>query len=95
MSSWHADANSQSFGSGARILVISPHEEVRIVTADRLSIETPDHNRVSALVLDRTRDHLTLCLSDGRPLCLSNHPANDSSEEPNGTSFSRQLWIVN
>lgn len=95
MSSWQADANSQSFGSGARILVISLHEEVRIVTADRLSIETPDHNRVSALVLDRTRDHLTLCLSDGQALCLSNHPVNDSSAEANATSFSRQLWIVN
>ena len=75
--------------------MISPHEDVRIVTADRLSIETPDHSRFSALVIDRTRAHLTLCLSDGKPLCLSNHAANDSSEEPDGTSFSRQLWIVN
>ena len=95
MSNWHADTNSPSLGPGARILVISPHETVRIVTADRLSIETPDRNRISALVLDRTRDHLTLSMPDGRPVCLSNGSVTGSADDVNGTSFSRQLWIVN
>lgn len=95
MSSWQADASSQSFASGVEILVISPHEQVRIVTADRLSIETPDRNRLSALVIDRTRDHLTLCLADGRPIRLSNHPSSDGSGGENGTSFSRETWVVN
>jgi hypothetical protein len=95
MSNWQADASSQSFASGAKILVISPHEMVRIVTADRLSIETPDRNRISALVIDRTRDHLTLSMPDGRPLCLSNYAIDDSADESSGTPFSRQLWIVN
>jgi hypothetical protein len=95
MSNWQADSSSQSFDSGAKILVISPHETVRIVTADRLSIETPDRNRISALVIDRTCDHLTLSMPDGRPLCLSNHAVDDSVDNASGTPFSRQLWIVN
>ena len=92
---WHADMNASSLGLGAQIVVFSPHQVVRVLTADQLSIETPRGDRLSALVLDRTAEHMTLSLTDGNSVDLS-MVSDESLIAPKvGATFSSQTWEVN
>jgi hypothetical protein len=95
MSLWHADTNASSLAAGARMLVVSADRDVRVITADQLSIETPEGGRLNAVVIDRTGEKLTLGLPDGTPVRLSMR--SNSSDDPTqvGLDFSRQLWVVN
>lgn len=92
---WHADTDTQSLATGARMLVVSDHRVVRVVTADQLSIETPSGNRLSAVVADRTGEKLVLALPDGTPVQLSLQSDCSLDEVQAGLDFSRQLWVVN
>lgn len=93
MSQWHADLDGATLARGARLTVLSDHRVVRVVTADRLSIETPDGQRFGAVVVDRTAGDIRLVTDDGPQVSLEllldeSLPA---PEQPPGV-FSRQVW---
>jgi len=50
MSMWHAYANRPLLQSGTEVLITGGHERVRLRTADQITIEMPDHNRLTAVV---------------------------------------------
>jgi hypothetical protein len=77
------------------MLAVSGHGAVRVVTADQLSIETSNGQRLSALALDRIGSRLTLALPDGTPVSLSMPSDCSLDDEQEGLDFSRQLWVVN
>ena len=56
MAMWRADTDAASLATGARMAVVGDDRVVRVVTADRLSIETSNGNRLSAVVADRLDD---------------------------------------
>jgi hypothetical protein len=95
MSLWHAGIDTPSLVPGAHVKVFSPHRVVRVVTADKMSIETPAGDRWDALVLDRTGGDLTLVLTDGRAVKLSMVSDESISLPHPGQEFSQQRWIVN
>lgn len=51
-----ADTDAASLATGAKMAVVSDDRVVRVVTADRLSIETSNGHRLSAVVADRLDD---------------------------------------
>ena len=95
MSLWHADMDAPKFAAGVGVTVSSPHRVVRVVTADVMSIEIPDGNRVSAQVLDRTDNRITLVLADGSVKSLSMLSDGSLSPQAANEVFSQQRWIVN
>jgi hypothetical protein len=95
MSLWHADMNAAKFASGVDLTVFCPHRVVRVVTADQMSIEGPDGERMSAQVLDRTGDHITLVLADGTLKSLSMHADDSLARHRSDEVFSQQHWVVN
>lgn len=75
--------------------MLSHHHVVRVVTSDTLLIQTPDGQRVSALVLDRTTGRLRLALPDGQIVSLA-LLSDDSLQAPDqGAVFSQQKWLTN
>lgn len=95
MTLWHADVDAAALLLGAKLTVVSQHHVVRVITADTLSIETPHGQRLSAVVLDRTGDHIRLVLEDGTSVTLG--MLVDESLLPPGESpavFSRQVWLT-
>jgi hypothetical protein len=94
MTQWHADVD-MPLGSGAKVTVQSQHHVVRIVKADTLSIQTPDGQRFSAVVLERAPDDLRLILDNGQAFSMrmllddSLHPPREPPEV-----FSRQIWLT-
>lgn len=75
--------------------MLSHHNVVRVVTSDTLLIQTPDGQRVSALVLDRTTGRLRLALPDGQMVSLA-LLSDDSLQTPEqGAVFSQQKWLTN
>jgi hypothetical protein len=95
MTQWHADVDGAALGTGARLTVLSQHHVVRVVTADTLSIEAPDGQRFSAVVLDRTEGDIRLILDDGSSVALV--MLLDESLLPPGENpavFSRQVWLA-
>lgn len=95
MSLWHADANQQSLATGASVLVVSGDKSVRVVTADQLWIETPNGQRLSTVVLDRTGENLTLSMPDGASVFMSMSSDHSLERAQEGLEFSRQVWVVN
>jgi hypothetical protein len=96
MTQWHADVDAAKLSTGAKLTVVSQHHVVRVITADTLSIETPNGQRLSAVVLDRTESGIKLILKDGTPVSLG--MLVDESLLPPGESpavFSRQVWLAN
>jgi hypothetical protein len=91
MALWHAQVDSDAVEAGARLTVSSPHHVVRMVTADQLSIETRNGQRLAALVLDRTGGQMTLSMLDGRAADLE--IATDDSVVP-GIRPSSQAWRI-
>lgn len=53
MTRWHADLDMQTLAPGATVTVSSHHQVVRMIIADTLSIQSPDGQRFSALVMGR------------------------------------------
>ena len=92
---WHADTNQHSLASGVSVLVVSDDRAVRVVTADQLWIETPNGQRLSTVVLDRTGERLTLSLPDGATVHMSMSSDHSLDEPQAGLEFSRQVWVVN
>jgi hypothetical protein len=95
MAMWHADVNGPTLASGTNVVVFSPHRVVRVMTADQVLIETPQGNRISAIVLDRTGSTLTIALSDGRPVKLTMADDESLHSGIEVSVFSRQIWSVN
>ena len=96
MSLWHADIDEISLEPGANLTVFSPHQAVRVVTSDQVSIRTSTGDRVAAHVLDRTGSDMTLVFPDGQVARLSivtDHSIRDHWQP--GEVFSQQGWIVN
>ena len=96
MSLWHADIDRSSLVAGTNLTVFSPHQAVRVVASDQVSIETPMGDRIGAQVLDRTAGNLALVLSNGQVARLSILTDDSIMDhwQP-GDMFSQQRWIVN
>jgi hypothetical protein len=92
MTLWHADLDTPALEAGANLTVASDHQVVRVVTSDTLSIETPDGQRFSAHVLDRTLGALNLALGDGRNFALAMKLDESLHHPANARVFSRQVW---
>lgn len=95
MTQWHADVDAAELAAGAKVTVLSHHHVVRVMTADTLSIETTDGQRLSAVVLDRTEGEIRLVLEGGTPVSLG--MLVDESLLPPGEQvdvFSRQVWLA-
>lgn len=95
MTQWHADVDAVPLARGAHLTVLSQHHVVRVLTADTLSIETPNGQRLSAVVLDRTEGDIRLVLEDGTPVSLG-ILVDESLLPPGGNNdvFSRQVWVA-
>ena len=96
MTSWNADADTQPLASGTRVVIASPHRVVRVVARDQVAIETPDRNRLNAVVVGRDMDAMMLALPDGTAIGMSMLVDNslDPPPPPN-MPFSQQVWVVN
>jgi hypothetical protein len=95
MAHWQAYASNAELTSGTEVLVTGGHEPVRIRTGDLFSIETPDRNRLSAVVVDRTSAALTMFVS-GRQI-VSLQPASGAKDSPElelSDGFSREDWTI-
>ena len=95
MAMWRADTDAASLATGARMAVVSDDRVVRVVTADQLSIDTSNGNRLSAVVADRIGERLVLALPDGTPVRLPLGSDGSLDDAPAGSDLSRQLWVVN
>jgi hypothetical protein len=95
MALWHGQLDSDSVGIGSQLTVSSPHQVVRMVTADQLSIETSGGNgRVAAIVLDRTGGQMTVSFLNGRSANLQITSDHSLEREDAQTEFSSQEWRV-
>jgi len=96
LSQWHADLDQAELGRGAQLTVLSDHMVVRLITSDTLSIERPDGQRFSALILDRTAASISLVLEDGRQVSLRLWLDETLNPGPDPDApFSRQKWVTN
>jgi hypothetical protein len=95
MSMWHAYADRAMLERGAKLLVTGGHEPVRLQTADQITIETPDHNRLTAVVVDRSHARLLVAVGDG-PLIRfgSSDDVTDFKDFKLSDGFSRESWAV-
>jgi hypothetical protein len=94
MPSWHAYADQPALAPGAQILITGGHMAVRILTADRLTIEMPDEGRLMAVVIDRTGEQLTLALGDSEIVRLHVASGDGFAQFQLSEGFSRQSWAV-
>jgi len=96
MAMWHAYADRAALEPGTQVLVTGGHEAVTLRTADRITIELPDNQRLTAVVVDRSGEQLLLAVGEGPLFHL------DASADPGGAfsgfklsdGFSRQGWVV-
>lgn len=95
MATWHAYASRPVLLSGTEILVTGGHDRVRLRTTDRLSIEMPDNNRLSAVVVDRTGDRLQIAVAGSPRIALEPTTGNGAFEDFKLSDwFSRESWTV-
>ena len=94
MAHWQAQVDSEGVGVGSQLRISSPHQVVRMVTADQLSIETSNGMRLTAIVLDRTGSQMTVSLLNGRSAHLWITSDHSLEHEDSQTEFSRQDWRV-
>lgn len=92
MTQWHADLGGPGLGAGTELTVQSHHHVVRVMTADTIMIQTPDGQRFSALVLDRTGPRIQLTLTDGRRSSLELLVDEAFRPQEAGAVFSSQTW---
>ena len=94
-STWHAYASRDMLAAGTEILVTGGHERIRIQTADQISIEMPDRNRLSAIVVERIGERVLLAIGDAAFVRLRVAPEVGSFDDFKlSDGFSRQGWIV-
>lgn len=95
MTRWHADLDMQTLAPGATVTVSSHHQVVRMIIADTLSIQFPDGQRFSALVMGREPGRMDLVLHDGH-ICSLDIALDQSFPSPREAIgvFSRQTWVV-
>ncbi len=95
MSTWHAYADGAALVSGTGVLVTGGHEVVRLQTGDKVSIETPDSNRLSAVIVDRSEGRLLLAVGGGPLIRLrASGESEFLSEFKLSDGFSRESWTV-
>ena len=95
MPTWHAYADRDALISGTEILVTGGHGAVRLRTGDLLSIETPDRNRLSGVIVDRTQGRVLLAI--GGSLQIRLRSGGDSEFLLSfrlSDGFSRESWTV-
>jgi hypothetical protein len=92
---WHAASDGDLNVSGTTVVAQSDHRVLRILTADQISIEASDGQRVPAVVVNRAEGRLMLALPDGTIVRLT-LVSDLSHSGPQGTGFfSEQSWTVN
>ncbi len=94
MPSWHGYARTQELVAGTQVLFTGGREAVRLITGDRVVIETSESNRLSAVIIDRTGEVLVLGLSDGRMLTLHTVSDDGFADFKLSDGFSRESWVV-
>lgn len=95
MATWHAYADRAALVSGTGVLVTGGHQTVRLQSGDKLSIETPDGNRLSAVIVDRTDGRLLLAVGDGPLIRLrASNEGDFFSGFKLSDGFSRESWMV-
>jgi hypothetical protein len=93
MAVWHAQLDTHAIEAGSRVSVLSDHHRVRVRTADQMWIESPDGQRIVALVTDRSGDRMKLSAPGGASYGMSALP--DAPEAAARAPFSHELWLVN
>ena len=92
---WHAYAGRSALTSGTGLLVTGGHDAVRLRTGDMMSIEMPDRNRVSGIIVDRTQGRLLLAIQGSLQVRLRS--GGDSEfllDFKLSDGFSRESWTV-
>jgi hypothetical protein len=95
MPTWQAYADRNPLTSGTGVLVTGGHSAVRLQTGDLMSIETPDRNRVSGIIVDRTQGRLLLAIEGSLQVRLRS--GGDSAfllDFKLSDGFSRESWTV-
>jgi hypothetical protein len=95
MPTWHAYADRSPLTSGTGLLVTGGRDAVRLRTGDLISIETPDRNRLSGVIVDRTQGRLLLAI--GGILQIRLRSGGDSAfllDFKLSDGFSRESWTV-
>jgi hypothetical protein len=95
MSTWHAYSSRPALEPGTEVLVTGGRGAVRLQTADHISIEMTDNNRMSAVVVDCSVDRLLLAVGGG-PLVRLNLSNNLDvfADLKLFDGFSRKGWSV-
>jgi hypothetical protein len=95
VSMWHAYANRATLDSGTELLVTGGRDPVRVQTGDQITIDMPDNNRVTTVVVDRTQQRLLIASSNG-PLVRLNASTDASAfaDFKLSDGFSREGWCV-
>jgi hypothetical protein len=90
---WHAHVDTNALTTGSRVSVLSDHDQVRVMTADQMWIESPDGQRMVTLVMDRDGERMKLSAYNGESYQMSAlvgpTPANRAGP------FSHEVWLVN
>ena len=94
MTQWHADLDGTALAPGAEVTVLSHHHVVRVITSDTLLSESPDGQRQSAFVIDRTAGRIELALEDGQTVSLELVTDESLRPSPAATVFSQQKWMT-
>ena len=95
MSTWHAYANRPLLQPGTEVLITGGHDQVRLRTADQITIEMPDHSRVTAVVVDRSDEQLLVAIGDGPLVSLRvSGDAGAFNDFKLSNGFSREGWAV-
>lgn len=95
MPSWHAYADLPDLPPGTEILITGGHNmAVCMLTADQLTREMSGERRLSAVVIDRTGEQLTLALGDGEIVRLHVASAAGFAQFRLSERFSRESWVV-
>ena len=95
MSTWHGYADGPALASGAQLLITGGHERIRLATGDQVSIETPDNNRRSGVIVDRTAGRMLVAVGDGPAIHLNLGGGTGAFEHFKlSDGFSRECWTV-
>lgn len=91
---YHAYANRPDLAYGTIVLITGGSERIVLQSDDRLSIETPEYNRFSAVVVEWTPTTLWLKLANGTAIWLKQADDGWAAKFKISDGFSRQPWVV-
>lgn len=95
MSMWHAYASQAALGSGVELLVTGGDEPVELQTGDQLTIEMPDNNQCTVVVVSRTGNRILLAAHEGAQYEIVPGESEAVFEDFQlSEGFSRQFWTV-